>query len=87
MQVWLLQFVSLSVMSFVDVLTETPVSSVATTLLLLFFVGSLLGGEAVVAKTSLVLTDTVGTNFYLWNLVTAGFLETNVLKLALDLAW
>ena len=29
-------------------------------------VGGLFGGSSVAAKTSLVLSDTVGTNFYIW---------------------
>ena len=51
------------------------------------FLAGLISGDGMVDKTALILTSTVGQNFYIWNLITAGFLETNFLKLLLSLLW
>jgi hypothetical protein len=66
---------------------ESPVSSISGTLLTGLFLAGLISGDGMVDKTALILTSTVGQNFYIWNLITAGFLETNFLKLLLSLLW
>ena len=63
---------------------DAPVSSACATLLTILFLAGLIDGS-VVDKTALILAHTVGQNFYLWNLVSSGLLETNILKLLFSL--
>jgi membrane associated rhomboid family serine protease len=70
----------------VEHLRKSPVTSICAALLVVLFVASLIDTTALLELTALVLTNTVGQNFYIWNVVSAGFLETNILKLVMNLA-
>mmetsp|Transcript_65131 Transcript_65131/g.130990 ORF Transcript_65131/g.130990 Transcript_65131/m.130990 type:complete len:325 (+) Transcript_65131:56-1030(+) len=74
-------------MSLLEWALEAPVTSIASILLTVLFVATVIAGDFFTEKAYLVLSDTVGEKFYIWNLYTAGFLETNLFKFSAYLAW
>lgn len=63
------------------------VTAVSIGLVTVLFFAGLIAPGSVAPRVSLVLANTVGMNFYIWNFFSAGFFETNVIKAVADVVW